>query len=243
MTAAVAHQARYELLSFWRSPQGPFSTLALPIVFLIALTSVFGDATYYAGRLAALGVISAALASLVASITLERERGILKRRRAAPVSATGLVAGRVTSATIVAATSVAFLLLAAWMVYDVTPHPADLPAILLATVVGAVAFACLGYALASFIRSAAAATPVVQGILLPLYLISGVLVPSDEIPSRLLSVADAFPVRHLAQALYSPLDPAAPGQGIEGADLLVVAAWGLAGLVVAARHFSWVPRT
>jgi ABC-2 type transport system permease protein len=243
MSAVIAHQARYELLSFWRSPQGPFFTLALPIILLVLLTWVFGDAAYYAGHLAALGVISAAFASLVVSVTVERERGILKRRRAAPVSASGLVAGRVTSATIVAAASVACLLVVAWIAYDVTPRPADLPAILLATLVGAGAFACLGHALASFIRSADAATPVVQGIVLPLYLISGVLVPSDEIPARLLSVADAFPVRHLAHALYTPLDPATTGDGIEGTDLLVVAIWGLAGLVAAARHFSWAPRS
>jgi ABC-2 type transport system permease protein len=242
MSAVVAHQARYELLTFWRSPQGRFFTLALPIIFLVLFTSVFGDATYYVGHLAALGVISAALTSLVVSVTVERERGILKRRRAAPVSATGLIAGRVTSSTIVAAASVACLLLVAWLAYDVRLHLADLPMIMLATVVGAVAFAGLGYALASFIRSTDAAIPVVQGILLPLYFISGVFVPSDELPSRLLTVAEAFPVRHLAQALYGPLDPATTGSGIEAADLLVVALWGLAGLVVAAGHFSWVPR-
>jgi ABC-2 type transport system permease protein len=241
MSAVVAHQARYELLSFWRCSQGRFLTLALPILLLVVLTSVFGDATYYAGHLAALGVISAALTSLVASVTVERERGILKRRRAAPVPATGLIAGRVASATIVAAATVACLLLVAWIAYGVDPHISGLPALLLATVVGAVAFACLGYALASFIRVADAATPVVQAIVLPLYLVSGVIVPSRDIPTRVLSVADVFPARHLAQALYAPLHPTTTGSGIEAGDLLVVALWGLAGGVVAARHFSWAP--
>jgi ABC-2 type transport system permease protein len=243
MSAVVAHQARYELLSFWRSSQRRFFTLALPILLLVLLTSVFGDATYYAGHLAAFAVISAALTCLVVSVTVERERGILKRRRAAPVPAAGLVAGRVASATIVAAATVACLLLAAWIVYGVRPHITDLPALLLATVVGAVAFACLGYALASFIPSAEAATPVVQAIVLPLYFISGVFVPAQDIPTRLLNVADAFPVRHLAQALYAPLHPATTGSGIEAGDLLVVVLWGLAGVVVAARHFSWAPRS
>jgi ABC-2 type transport system permease protein len=244
MSAVVAaHQARYELLSFWRRPQCRFLTLALPIVFLVLLTSAFGDAAYYGGHLAALGVVSAALTSIVVSVTVERESGILKRRRAAPVSAPGLIAGRVASATIVAGATVACLLLVAWIGYGVGPRLATLPAVVLATVVGALAFACLGYALASFIRSAQAATPVALGILVPLYFISGVLVPSDEIPSRVLTVADAFPVRHLAHALYQPLDPSTTGSGVESVDLLVVAGWGLAGLVVAARHFSWDPRS
>jgi len=243
LSAVVAHQARYELLSFWRRPQCRFLTLVVPIAFLIFLTSVFGDVTYYVGQLAAVGVISAALSSIVVSVTVERESGILKRRRAAPVGAMWLVAGRVASAAIVAAATIAGIVVVAWIAYDVTPRVIDVPALLLATAVGAVSFACLGYALASFVRSANAATPVVLGVLFPLYLISGVLVPSDQLPSSLLTVADGFPVRHLAQALCAPFDPATTGSGIESVDLLVVAAWGLAGLVVAARCFSWDPRS
>jgi ABC-2 type transport system permease protein len=255
MSVLIAHQARYDLLAFWRSPQGRFFTLVLPIVFLVVLTSVFGDgriefdgrsvrqATYYVGHLAALGVISAAFTNLVVSLTVERESGILKRRRATPMPAEGLVAGRVASVTVVAIAAVTLLLLVAWIAYDVEPGLSTLPAVLLATVVGAAAFACLGYALASFIRSADAANPVVQGILLPLYLISGVFVPSDQIPSGLLTVADVFPVRHLAQALYAPFDSAGAGSAIAVGNLLVVALWGLAGLVIAARHFSWAPRS
>jgi ABC-2 type transport system permease protein len=255
MSTVVAHQARYELLAFWRSPQGRFFTLALPIVFLVLFTSVFGDgrievdgrdvrqATYYVGHLAALGVVSAAFTSLVISVTIERESGILKRRRATPVSVTGLIAGRVVSAAVIAIAAIACLLVVARTAYDVEPELVQLPAVVLATVVGAASFACLGYALASFIRSADAANPVVQGILLPLYFISGVFVPSDEIPSGLLSVADVFPVRPLAQALYAPFDPATTGTAIAGGDLLVVALWGLAGLVIATLHFSWAPRS
>jgi len=243
MSAVVAHQARYELLSFWRRPQCRFLTLVVPVAFLVFLTAVFGDVTYYAGQLAAVGVISAAMASIVVSATVERENGILKRRRAAPVPATTLVAGRLTSAAIVAAATVAVIVLVAWVAYDVRLRLADLPALVLATAIGTVSFACLGYAVASFVRSARAAIPVVLGLLVPLYLISGVLVPADELPSRVLAVADAFPVRHLAQALCAPLEPATTGSGVEGLDLLVVAAWGLAGFVVAARHFSWDPRS
>jgi ABC-2 type transport system permease protein len=254
MTTLVVHQARYELLAFWRSTPGRLFTLAAPIVLLVLLTSVFGDghvevdgrdvrqATYYVGSLAALGVVSAAFTSLVVSVTNDRESGILKRRRAAPVSGTGLVAGRLASAAVIAIAAVACLLVFARIAYDVEPEPVKLPAVVLATVVGAASFACLGYAVASFIRSVDAAKAAVHGILLPLYLISGVFVPSDEIPSGLLSVADVFPVRPLTQALYAPFDPAAPGAAIAAGDLLVVALWGLVGIVIATLHFSWAPR-
>jgi ABC-2 type transport system permease protein len=254
MSAVVTHQARYELLAFWRDPQRRLLTLGLPIVLLVALASLVGDGhvevdghsvprgSYYAAQLAAVAVISAAFTSPVVSLAAERESGILKRRRATPARQTGLVGGRVVGAAVVAVGAVACLLLVAWIAYDVEPAPARLPAVLLATVAGAAAFACLGYALASFIRSPDSANAVVQCILLPLYVISGVLVPSDELPSGLLRVADLFPVRHLALALYAPLAPTATGSAIQGIDLLVIALWGLAGFVVARRHFAWAPR-
>ena len=45
MSAArlVAHQLRYDLLVAWRDPRSRFFTFALPVIFLILLSSVFGD--------------------------------------------------------------------------------------------------------------------------------------------------------------------------------------------------------
>ena len=50
-----------------------------------------------------------------------------------------------------------------------------------------------------------------------------------------------FPVRHLAAALLTVYNPHTRGTGLAGADPLVVAAWGVAGLFVALRRFSRDP--
>ena len=50
-----------------------------------------------------------------------------------------------------------------------------------------------------------------------------------------------FPVRHLAAALLTAYNPHTTGAGFAGTDLLVVALWGVAGLVIALWRFSWVP--
>ena len=63
------------------------------------------------------------------------------------------------------------------------------------------------------------------------------------LPSWLVSVADLFPGRHLADALLVAYNPHTNGSGFATADLLVVAAWGVAGLLVAVRRFSWLPLT
>jgi ABC-2 type transport system permease protein len=79
--------------------------------------------------------------------------------------------------------------------------------------------------------------------MLPLYFISGVSVAVTVLPHWLLDIADLFPVRHLAAALLVAYNPHTHGSGFAGADLLVVAGWGLGGLLVALRRFSWVPST
>ena len=41
----VAHQLRYDLLRLWRDPQSRFFTIVLPLIFLVLLTSLFGNHT------------------------------------------------------------------------------------------------------------------------------------------------------------------------------------------------------
>ena len=106
--ALVFHQARFDLRSFLRNQQARFFTLALPLLFLVIFNGVFGNhvvgpgpmkaSAYYVPGIAALGVIAASFVNLVLSITAQREGGILKRRRATPVPAWVLVAGRTVTA-------------------------------------------------------------------------------------------------------------------------------------------------
>jgi ABC-2 type transport system permease protein len=111
----------------------------------------------------------------------------------------------------------------------------------LTTVVGAASFCCLGFALASVVHDQDAAQPVTQAIVLPLYFISGVFVAASQLPTWLVDTASVFPVRHLAAALLTAYNPHTRGAGVAVADLLIVAAWGVAGLIVALRRFSWLP--
>jgi ABC-2 type transport system permease protein len=128
-----------------------------------------------------------------------------------------------------------------WAAYGAHIPARTAPALALTVVVGAVSFCCLGYALASVIRDQDAAQPVTQAVMLPLYFISGVFVAVSTLPAWLLKIASVFPVRHLAAALLVAYNPHTHGAGLAGTDLLIVAAWGVAGLLIALRRFSWLP--
>ena len=72
-----------------------------------------------------------------------------------------------------------------------------------------------------------------------LYFLSGNFFIIEERPLVLRVIGAAFPVKHLNDALLTPLNPNASGSRIEWVDLLVITAWGLAALLVALRWFRW----
>lgn len=247
----VLHQARYDLTGFLRNRQARFFTLVLPLLFLVIFVSVFGNhtirttgvkaSTYYVPGISALAVIAASFVNLVISITAQREAGILKRRRATPVPAWVLIAGRTLTAMSVSLVVMTVLLLVGRFGYGVHLPTSTIPGIALTAVVGSATFCILGYALSTAIGSADAAQPMVQAIMLPLYFISGVFIPNINLPSWLRHVAQIFPVQHLADGLHHAFDPAVHGVGIVWSDLGVLGLWALVGLVVALRRFSWLP--
>jgi ABC-2 type transport system permease protein len=249
----IAHQARYDLLGILRNRQARFFTLVLPLLFLIIFVGVFGNhtvkgtgvklSTYYVPGLSALGVIAASFVNLVISITAQRESGILKRRRATPVPASVLIAGRTLTAVTISLTVLAVLLAFGRIVYHVTLRTSSLPGVALTAVVGSITFCVLGYALSTVIKNEDAAQPMVQAIMLPLYFISGVFVPNVNLPSWLKHVAQVFPVQHLSDGLHKAYDPSVHhGVGIVWSDVGVLLLWAAIGLTVAILRFSWLPK-
>ena len=254
MIRMTLHQSRYDLRAFLRNRQAQFFTLALPVLFLVIFASVFGQgnttqvaggqiriSVYYVPGIMALGVIAACFGNLVASVTAQRERGVLKRRRATPVPAAAIIAGRVLTAVVIAVAIAVVLLGIGWAAYSARVPGRTALALAVTVVIGAASFCCLGYALTSLIRNEDTAQPVTQALLLPLYFISGIFVAVSILPHWLAGAGQIFPVRHLANALLIAYNPHTTGLGFAGLDLLIVAAWGVAGLLVALRTFSWQP--
>lgn len=253
--ALVGHQFRYDQRAFWRNPASVFFTVMFPVVLLLIFATVFGDqtvdvrggiktTTYYVPAIITLSVISATMQSLAMSLVIAREDGRLKRSRGTPMPPWVFIAGRIGNSIVVALMMLVLLAAIGRILYDV-PVPWDrLPAIVVALVVGAAAFCCLGIALTAAIPSQDAAAPIVNALLLPLYFLSGVFIPDDQLPSGVIHFADAFPIRHFFEALFDAYVPANGAvAAISWDNLAVVAVWGIVGLLLAVRFFRWTPRT
>jgi ABC-2 type transport system permease protein len=247
-------QLRYDQKIFWRNPMSVFFTVVQPLIFLVIFVSVFGNdttmvagheikrSTYYVPGILAMGVVTATFFNLTISLTRMRESGILKRLRSTPLPPWTFLAGRVGTSLVVAALLVGLLSGIGRIAYGVALPTHTIVGVLLALVVAAASFSCLAFALTSFVPSVDAASPIVNVIVLPLFFISGIFIPQEEIPPGMRHVADIFPIKHLFEALLTGFDPATKGSGITGGHLAVLAAWGLLGLVVALRRFRWTPR-
>jgi ABC-2 type transport system permease protein len=250
--ALVLHQFRFDQKIFWRNRAAVFFTALLPLIFLFILASVFASAdiseldvegpTYYVPAIITLAVISATTVKLATNLPAEREAGQLKRVRGTPLPPAAFLAGRVGNSLVISVIMVALVSLIGALVYGVEIPTETMPAMLVTLAVGAFSFSCLGFALAAVIPTEEAAPAVTNATVLPLYFLSGVFIPENEIPDGVLNFADAFPIRHFFEAMFTAWDPNTTGSGFELGHLAVVAAWGVFGLLVAIRLFRWEPR-
>jgi len=131
------------------------------------------------------------------------------------------------------------------LLYGVAIPWSQLPEIVITLLIGAASFCCLGIALTAAIPSQDAAAPIVNALLLPLYFLSGVFIPDDQLPNGVIHFADLFPIRHFFEAFF---DAYVPANGMASAaiswdNLAIVAIWGVAGLLLAVRFFRWTPRS
>lgn len=252
--AMALRQVVYENRAFWRNPAAAFFTVILPLMFLVLFNAIFeGDTFFIRGRdqdisafyvpgIAALSVISACYTNIGMMVTINRDLGVLKRVRGTPLPAWAWLFGRIVHSILVSFLLVFVVSVAGQVLYDIDIPWDTMPALILTVFVASAAFCALGLALTAVIPNADAAPSIVNGSILPLLFISKVFIPLSDPPEWLDVLGDIFPVKHFAEALQAVYDPTVGGSAFEWGHLGVVAAWGLGGVAVALRFFTWEPR-
>jgi ABC-2 type transport system permease protein len=245
-------QLRYVNKAFWRNPASAFFTFAFPLMFLVIFTALLGHytvqlgsrtintSTYYVASMACFSVLTACFNNIASAVTFQREDAVLKRAHGTPLPGSAFLGARILHAVLIAVVLVVITAAFGRAVYG-----ADIPAgvtllrFIVALLIGAAAFCALGLAATTVIPNADAAAPVVNAIILPLEFLSGIFIAfGNTTPSWILWVARVFPVRHFVLSMQAGF----LGTAFKWTDVLVVAAWGVAGMLLAIRFFSWEPR-
>jgi len=250
--SATLSQVKFVNKAFWRNPSRAFFTFAFPLMFLVIFTALLGNSTvhighrsittstYYVSSMAAFGLITACFSNIAMTMTFQRESGILKRIHGTPLPSAAFLGARVIHALFMGILLVVITAGFGALFYDVTiPTGVTLLRFLVMLVVGAMCFCALGLAVSGFVPNADAAPAVVNASILPLLFLSGIFVPfGNSTPDWIVWIARVFPVRHFAVGMQAGF----LGTTFHWTDVLVVAAWGVGGLLIAMRFFRWEPR-
>lgn len=245
---ALAHQLSFEQLMFWRSREAAVFIFIFPLLLYTLLATVYSgeiddrsSADVLLAGLFGYGAANTAFGGLAIILVGRREYGILKRLRATPLTPRTYLAAVLLSILLVFVLQSVALLVLGSLGFGASA-PANALGFAGSVVLGAACFAGLGVGAASLIRSADGVSAVVNVVLLPMAFLSGSFGSTPEdYPAFLEAIADVLPLTYFLQIVN--------GVYLEGDSLFahpralaVVAAWGLAGLVVAWRRFTWVPR-
>jgi ABC-type multidrug transport system ATPase subunit/ABC-type multidrug transport system permease subunit len=249
--ALTVSQVRYVNKAFWRNPASAFFTFAFPLMFLVIFTSLAGNfkvpigartvasSTFYVASMGAFAVITACFNNIAVAITFQREAGILKRIRGTPLPSASFLGARIIHAMLVGVVLVMITAAFGRAFYSVEiPTGATLLRFAVMLVVGAASFCALGLATTALIPNADSSAVIVNAIILPLLFLSGIFIPFGKTtPDWILWIARIFPIKHFVDGMQAGfLDTQ-----FSWTDVLIVAGWGVAGLVLATRFFSWEP--
>jgi ABC-2 type transport system permease protein len=241
----VAKLTWVEMKLFAREPMTLVFALALPVVLLLVLGSVFGndpEETVYRGVGAMTYYVPAYLALVIASVTVislpthlagSRERGVLKRFRASGATAWMVLVSQVSVALMLAVVSSSVLVAVAVPVYDF-PGPQSPGVLIAAFLLCAVAFAALGVLLGGLLPTARAAQAVGILVWFLLLFLGGAGPPREVLDTALQRVQDALPLWHAVRVMqdaWLTLDA--------GLSWLIIGAVLTAGSALAVLLFRW----
>jgi ABC-2 type transport system permease protein len=178
-------------------------------------------------------------AGLAIVLVIRREQSLLKRLRATPLPSKTFVASLLASTLVVFAIETVALFVLGAVVYG-TPFPSEVGSLALLVVFGGACFAAMGVGLSGLVRSAEGSSAVVNLIVLPMAFLSGAFGPTLHYPHVLRVIGDVLPLTYLvrlSQGIYLFNQPI----WSQPRSLLILGAWGVAGLVLAALKFRWEP--
>jgi ABC-2 type transport system permease protein len=238
-------QYRLERRMFWRNPSAAFFNFLLPLLFLVAGGVILHGSQHDLNKLvpaiAGMSVMSTTFTALAYNIVFLRERGVLKRIRGTPLPTSSYFGGVAANAVTNTALQIAIIVLAARTLFGIG-WPAHWDELIVFVVVGVVCFASLGVAFAHVIPNFESTAAYVNAVFLPVVFISFFVFDTTSAPAFLRTVADALPLKPLIDGLYGAM---VTGSGLSSNldALAVIALWGVLGLYLAVRGFSWESRT
>src|SRR5271154_2424342 len=242
--ALTWRQYRLERRMFWRNPSAAFFNFVLPLLFLVGGGAILhgnqSDLNRLVPSIAGLSVMSTTFTALAYNIVFLRERGVLKRIHGTPLPTISYFGGVAANAVTNTALQIATIVLAGRVLFGIgwPLHWGELVVFVLA---GVVCYAALGVAFAHAIPNFESTAAYVNAVFLPVVFVSFYAFDTASAPALLRNIADALPLKPLIEGVSGAIVTGSSLQSNLGA-LAVIAGWGVVGVWLAVRGFSWEGR-
>jgi ABC-2 type transport system permease protein len=192
-----------------RQPVWVFFGMMVPILYLFLFGPLLEGATQAAGTetnafdwfvpglLIQIAMYGTAFVGF--GLIAELRNGVVERMRVTPMSRIAMLLGRsLRDTTILLGQAILMILLA--IPFGLTIDPVGVAVVLGLLILIGLAVAPLSYAAGLVLRSEDALAPLVNGIGLPLLLLSGILLPMTLAPDWLRTLSDLNPLTHAVDA-------------------------------------------
>jgi len=166
-----------------------------------------------------------------------RQQGILRRLAATPIRPGVLMASQMLARLVLSIAQGAILIAVAIVAFHVQ-IVGSWSALLLAVTLGALTMMALGFVAGSFTKKPETAQAVTFLVSFPMMFLGGSYFPTDNAPAFLAPVVKAMPLTYLNDALRQIINNGAGLVAVQ-TDLLILAAWMVAALLLSGRAFRW----
>jgi ABC-2 type transport system permease protein len=166
-----------------------------------------------------------------------RQRKLLKRFVATPMRRSDFLLALVSSRLVLMVIEIGLLLGSGVLIFHMRVLGSFLTILLLGTI-GAVAFAGLGLLTASRAQKLESVSGIMNLVMLPMWIVSGVFFSSERFPAMLQPFIKMLPLTALNDALRATILQGA-SLGAQSGRLLVLGLWGAISFGLALRWFRW----
>jgi imidazolonepropionase-like amidohydrolase/ABC-type multidrug transport system permease subunit len=220
-----------------------FFNYLFPLVFffmfgeLMNARTSLGSAQFIVSTVLAIGIMGNGFFGMGMRAVQERELGILRRLRLAPITPAPILFASVVSGVLIYLPSALLTLVLANRFYHL-PLPQNLISLLLFIVIGNAAFRSIGLIIASVADSMAEAQILVQILYLPMLFLSGTTFPIMNLPKWIQTAAAFMPATYLKAGMQGIIQN---GETLvaNGRSVIALIATFAAGFIISFSIFRW----
>jgi ABC-2 type transport system permease protein len=200
-----------ELKLLLREPGVLVGLVAFPAVTVLVLAGVFGSdpdpdfggvipSEHYVVGYVGVVLASLGLVTLPSHLAAHRERGVLRRYRAAGLDARAIVGSHVAVGAVLGTAASAVVLLVGGLIYGV-PAPEDPGRVIAWFLAGLLCFIAIGGALGAVMPSSRAAIALGNLLFVPMFLLGGGGPPREVMTGPMQTISDVMPLSHIVGGL------------------------------------------